>query len=62
MKEFIAAMVIAFVIAVIVFYPIGVILSLNILFGLTIPVTAKTWCAVFVLVTIFATRIAYNKK
>ena len=61
MKEFFIALLIVLVIGLIVIYPIAVILSLNTLFGLTIPITFKTWCATSVIVGVFAARIAVTK-
>lgn len=62
MKEFVIALAIVFVIAVFIFYPIAVIWSINLLFGLTIPFTFSTWCATVVLSSLFAAKITVNKK
>jgi len=40
------------VIFVVIFFPIGVIWALNVLFGLTIPITLKTWAAILILILI----------
>jgi uncharacterized RDD family membrane protein YckC len=61
MKEFLIALVIAFAIAFIIFYPIAIIWSLNLLFGLTIPFTFSTWCATMVISGVFAARVTVKK-
>jgi hypothetical protein len=61
MKEFLIALLIVLVIALFVFYPLAVIWSLNLLFGLTIPFTFSTWCATMVLVGVFTARITVKK-
>lgn len=44
-----AVFIILFAIALIVLFPFAAIWSVNTLFGLAIPVTFDTWCAVVVL-------------
>lgn len=56
-----ALLIVLLVLAAIIFWPLLVIWSLNLLFGLTIPFTLGTWFAVFVLIA--AVRgYSYNKK
>jgi hypothetical protein len=62
MKEFLAALVIVLAIGFTVFYPIAIIWSLNLLFGLTIPYTFSTWCATMVISGLFAARVTVNKN
>jgi hypothetical protein len=62
MKEFLIALLIVLVIALFVFYPIAVIWSINLLFGLTIPYTFSTWCATMILVGVFAANIVVKKN
>jgi hypothetical protein len=62
MKEFLIALLIVLVIALFVFYPIAVIWSLNLLFGLTIPYTFSTWCATTLIVGVFAANIVVKKN
>jgi hypothetical protein len=61
MKEFLIALAIVFVIGFTIFYPLAVIWSLNLLFGLTIPFTFSTWCATMLLIGVFAARVTVKK-
>jgi len=61
MKEFLIALAIVFVIGFIIFYPLAVVWSLNLLFSLTIPYTFSTWCAIMILVGVFAARVIVKK-
>jgi H+/gluconate symporter-like permease len=61
MKEFILAMLIVLIGFVIVYVPLSLIWSLNVLFSLNIPYTFKTWCAMALLMTIVGgLRITYK--
>jgi hypothetical protein len=62
MKEFLMALLLAFASAIIVFYPIAIIVSLNTLFNLAIPLTFKTWVATVVLSSLFAANFTVHKK
>lgn len=46
--------IVLLIISAIIFWPLLVIWSLNLLFGLTIPFTLGTWFAVFILITTMA--------
>jgi len=62
MKEFLMAFVIVLVIGFTIFYPLAVIWSLNLLFGLTIPYKFSTWCATMLLIGVFAANIVVKKN
>jgi hypothetical protein len=62
MKEFLAALVIVIAIGFTIFYPLAVIWSLNLLFGLTIPYTFSTWCATMIFIGMFTANIVVKKK
>ena len=61
MKEFLIALAIVLAVGLVVIYPIAVIWSLNLLFGLTIPFTFNTWCATMILIGVFTARITVKK-
>ena len=56
------AFVIVLVIGFTIFYPLAVIWSLNLLFGLTIPYKFSTWCATMLLIGVFAANIVVKKN
>ena len=61
MREFMMAVLIVLVGLVIVYVPLGLIWSLNVLFSLAIPYTFKTWCAITLLMTVLGgLRITYK--
>jgi len=63
MKEFLVAMFITIVVLGIVFIPIAIIWSLNILFPiLAIPYTIKTWAAALILSSVLAARVSTSVK
>lgn len=53
----------AFIAALVYFLPIVAIWSMNTLFGLSIAVTFRTWCAVWFLVAIFGDppKVSFEK-
>lgn len=62
MKEFLLAMLITIVVLAVVFGPLAIIWSLNVLFQLTIPYTFKTWAASLCLSSLFAARVSASSK
>jgi len=50
------------IVALIVFLPLGLIWSLNTLFGLAIAYSFKMWLAAFVLLTVFPRGISKDRK
>ena len=61
MREFMMAILIVLVGFIIVYVPLSLIWSLNVLFSLTIPYTFKTWCAMALMMTIIGgLRITYK--
>lgn len=51
---FIALLIIAVVVIAVVFWPAALIWALNVLFGLSIPFTFKTWLAAWIITSLFA--------
>jgi len=64
MKAFSIALAIVAGILLLIWFPFAVTWSLNTLFGLSIPVTPKTWLATMVLLMVLGTssRISTTKK